>query len=372
VSPPRKRGGQRRLLDWKAFVGIGISALLLYLTFRRMDLYAVWQNLRGVNVPLFLLSSAAATGVFWIRAWRWRGILRPVRDVPFRPRFAAVTIGFMGNNLLPARIGEFLRAYSLSRMEPVPVVASFASLVVERLFDGLLVITLLFVSMSLPGFPVVDATEGVGYTGYARAAAFLVGAITVILVALVLVPKRAVALMERVVTVFPKPVRRPVVDALEAFLSGVGILRDPRLLLGATAWSVLLWTFNAVGFWIAFHAFGLPLPFTAALFFQSAIALAVSVPSGPAFVGVYHGAAVFVLSRMWGAPEAAAGAFAVGFHIAGFVPVTLIGLYYAWRMGLSFGDVRQSEEVIEKAVEAESPEGRRKALGDDDDTSPDR
>jgi glycosyltransferase 2 family protein len=352
---PAAAAGRRKrhiLLNWKALVGIGISVLLLYLTFRRMDLAEVWLNLRGVNVPLFLLSAAAATSVFWIRAWRWRGILEPVASVPFRSRFAAVTIGFMGNNLLPARIGEFLRAYALSRLEPVPIVASFASLVIERLFDGVIVIALLFIAMSLPGFPEVAVGAGAAYTGYARAAAVVVAAVIVLLFGLVFMPVRAVALVERIVVIFPRSIRRPIVDACAAFLTGVAILRNPVLLIRATGWSVVLWVVNAVGFWIAFHAFGLDLPFTAALFFQSAIALAVSVPSGPAFVGVYHGAAVFVLANMWGASAAAAGAFAVGFHLAGFFPVTFIGLYFAWRMGLSIGEVRASEEVVEDAVES--------------------
>jgi glycosyltransferase 2 family protein len=361
AATPRRRS---RLLDWKALVGIAISAVLLYVTFRRMDLGEVWRNLRDVDVGLYILSSAAATFVFWIRAWRWRGILEPVAIVPFRSRFAAVTIGFMGNNLLPARVGEFLRAYALSRSERVSIVASLASLVVERLFDGVMVIGLLFLAMSLPGFPEVTAGEGSRYAGYAQAAGTLVVVLILLLFGLVFLPRQAVALVERIVLVFPDSVRRPVVSALEAFLTGVGILRDPVLLIRATGWSVVLWLFNAVGFWIAFHAFGLPLPFTAALFFQSAIALAVSVPSGPAFVGVYHGAAVFVLANMWGAPVAAAGAFAVGFHIAGFIPVTLIGLYYAWRMGLSVREVRSSEGVVEEAVEHVIPDeekDRRKA-----------
>jgi glycosyltransferase 2 family protein len=360
--PAAPGGGRKRhlLLDWKALLGVGISALLLYLTFRRMDLAEVWRNLRGVDVPLFLLSAVAATFVFWIRAWRWRGILEPVRIVPFRSRFAAVTIGFMGNNLLPARVGEFLRAYALSRMEPVPLVSSFASLVVERLFDGVMVISLLFIAMSLPDFPVMESGEGFAYAGYARAAGIFVAAAVVLLLALVLMPERAVATMERIVTVLPRSIRRPIVDALAAFLTGVGILRNPALLLRATWWSLVLWLVNALGFWIAFRAFGLDLPFTAAIFFQSAIALAVSVPSGPAFVGVYHGAAVFVLANMWGASTAAAGAFAVGFHLAGFFPVTFMGLYFAWRMGLSFGEVRASEEVVEDAVETETDQDRQR------------
>jgi glycosyltransferase 2 family protein len=349
----RNRTRRRRnpLLDWRALIGIAISVVLLYLTFRKMDLAEVARNLRDVHVGLYILSSAAATFVFWIRAWRWRVILEPVAVVPFRSRFAAVTIGFMGNNLLPARIGEFLRAYSLSRMERVSIVASLASLVIERLFDGVIVVAMLFVAMSLPDFPAVAIGESGRYAAYARGAGIVVATLIVLLLGLVFLPRQAVRLVERIVRVFPDSVRRPVVDALEAFLTGVGILRDPILLIRATGWSIILWVANATGFWIAFHAFGLPLPFTAALFFQSAIALAVSVPSGPAFVGVYHGAAVFVLANMWGADAAAAGAFAVGFHIAGFIPVTLIGLYYAWRTGLSFGEVRESEEVVEAAVE---------------------
>src|SRR5690606_14290075 len=146
---------------------------------------------------------------------------------------------------------------------------------------------------------------------------------------------RAVAVLEKAVSVLPTRVRRPIIDALEAFLSGAGILRDPKLLLGTFAWSAFLWTYNALGAWLAFRAFGFSLPFTAAIFFQSAIALAVSIPSAPGFVGLYHGMAVFLLGTLWGESIEQAGAFAIGFHLAGFIPITLIGLYYAWRAGIS-------------------------------------
>src|SRR5690606_32412647 len=129
--------------------------------------------------------------------------------------------------------------------------------------------------------------------------------------------------------------------------------REPGQLAVTSAWSIGLWVYNAVGAWIAFHAFGLDLPFTAALFFQSAIALAVSLPSAPGYFGLYHGMAVFVLSTLWGAPAELAAAYAIGFHLAGFIPVTLIGLYYAWRMGMSLGEAAASEEIVEQTVERE-------------------
>jgi glycosyltransferase 2 family protein len=357
----RRRSG---LLSWKAVLGVSISVVLLYVTFSGMNLGEVWIHLRGVHVPLFAAATAIVTGTFWIRAWRWRGILEPVADVPFRSRFAAVNIGFMGNNLLPARMGEFLRAYSLSRVAPVSIVGTLASLVVERLFDGIFVIGLLFLAMLGPDFPLMAGTQEItvpgtdqSFTiaGLARSMAVVVGIAVVFLLALVLMPARAVALAEAVVSIFPESFRRPIVSALEAFLTGAGVLRSPKLLLRVGAWSAVLWLWNALGFWVGFQAFGISLPYSAAIFFASAIALAASIPSAPGFVGPWHLMATFVLARMWGVDLSTAGAFAVGFHLAGFVPVTLIGLYYAWRTGLSVREAAASEETVEDVIEAVIP-----------------
>jgi len=361
AAAPRRRNP---LLDWKSIVGLAIGATALYFTFRNMDFALLRRELLSADPLLIALAAAVVTAVFWIRAWRWKGILAPVAIVPFRSRFAATTIGFMGNNLLPARLGEFMRAYALSRMEKVPVVASFASLVVERMFDGVLVIALLFISMSLPGFPEfsgaqeftlfanTDFQQVLTIQGLARGMAVILGVVILILGGLVVMPKLAVRVLERLVSILPHSVRRPIVDALEAFLTGVAILRDPVLLMRATLWSTALWVFNAFGAWIAFRAFGLDLPFSGALFFQSVIALAVTLPSPPGYVGIYHAVATFIVYGLFNAstPERAV-AFATGLHAAGFIPVTLIGLYYAWRMGLSMGEVTSSEEVVEAAVE---------------------
>jgi hypothetical protein len=348
-AAPRRRPN---LLDWRALVGISLSFILLYFAFRNTNFREVGREVRTIDPLLLLVATALATFVFWVRAWRWKSILHPLKpDIPFRSRFASVTIGFMGNNLLPARIGEFLRAYSLSRQEAVTLVGSFASLVMERLFDGICVISFLFIAMALPDFPEIRVRPGIDYPAIATGAGIFVAAGIVVLVLLVLFPLPAVRGMERFAQVLPKRVRRPLIDALEAFLTGVGILRRPLLLSRAGFWSVVLWLVNAAGFYFAFRAFGIDLPFTAALFFQSCIALAVSAPSGPAFFGIYHAAAMAVLVGMWGVEQARAAAYAITYHLAGFIPVTLIGLYYAWRIGLSMGEVKRSEETVEDAVE---------------------
>lgn len=347
ARPPRRRG----LLDWKAILGILVGGGLLYYSFRGVNLREVWAAVRQADPWLYLLSAAAATGVFWIRAWRWKSMLVPVAPrTSFHGRFAAVTIGFMANNVLPARMGEFVRAYALSRLEPVPLVASFGSLVLERLFDAMTVLLLLFVAVALPDFP-AGRSGGVDYLHAARVLAG-VGALAFLFVLLlVLWPRRIVAVTERLTArILPKSMRRLLVDSLEAFLGGISAIRSPRLLVRISFWSLVLWIFNSLGFYIGFRAFHLNLPFTAAIFLQSIIAMAVAAPSLPGFFGIFEGAAKVVLVT-WGKDPAQAVAFAAGFHIAGYVPVTILGLYYARRLGITLGEVRRSEEAVESEVE---------------------
>ena len=129
---------------WKSVVGLSISVLLLWWVFRGEDLGAIAAEVAAAD-PWWLLGAVfVATAGYLLRAMRWRVLLSPLRpQIPLRPRFAATTIGFMVNNLLPARAGEFARAWSLARMEKLRTSACLASLAVERLFDGITVVALL-------------------------------------------------------------------------------------------------------------------------------------------------------------------------------------------------------------------------------------
>ncbi|MCI0433377.1 MAG: flippase-like domain-containing protein, partial [Gemmatimonadetes bacterium] len=340
-------------LDWQAIVGIAISVGLLAYVFRGVDLRDVADEITRADPWLLIAATAAATSVFWVRAWRWRSILTPVDpDTSFRARFAAVNIGFMANNLLPARVGEFARAYALSRVTRVPVVAGLSSLVVERLLDALFLVLALFATMALPGFPPWPSDAGVNFPAVARTLGLVAASIAIILFLLVLKPQIAVRWLEALARrVLPGSFRRPVIDALEAFLAGAGVLRQPQLMMRAIGWTVIVWFLNGLGFWLAFHAFDLQLSMTAAFFFQSCLAFAVSIPAAPGFFGTYEAAASVVLVELWGREATRALGFAIGFHIAGFIPVTLIGLFYAWKLGLSLRGVAHSEEVVEEEVE---------------------
>ncbi|CAN5421268.1 lysylphosphatidylglycerol synthase transmembrane domain-containing protein [soil metagenome] len=345
-------------LSGKAIVGILLSILLLWWALRDVSFAEVLHELQNADPLLFLLAVAGQTLGMVIRALRWRLLLVPVApNISFRPRFAAVNIGFAANNVFPARVGEFARAYSLSRLTGIPVTAALGSLVVERLLDGVVLIGFLFAAMAVPTFPAAVGTGGIDPRAAAGVIAVIMGALGVLLFFLVSAPERSVALAEwGARRILPESFRRPLIDGLRSFLTGLEVLRDTRLFLGSVAWAVAQWGFLAISFLLAFRAFGIDeVGFAGALFLQSLIALAVAVPSSPGFFGPYEAAAKLGLA-LWAVAPQKAVSFAIGFHIGGFIPVTLLGFYYVWRLGLSWREVEKSEQTVEEIVERDTPE----------------
>ncbi len=356
----------RRGVDWKAIVGILVSGGLLYYTLRDVHFGEVFRDIGRSDTILLVLAAGVNFLVFPLRAYRWKPLLRPVRpDASFRGRYAATTIGFMANNVLPARAGEFARAFALGRLEKMSMTASFGSLVVERLFDAAAVLLSLFIALAWPSFP----ETGGQFAAFARTFAVLLAVGSLGLAFMIWMPVRSVRLFEAVARrVLPGRLRRMVIDVLEAFLQGLGAARNPGLVLQVALWSILIWTVNALSFWIGFRAFGMDVPFIGALFLQSVIALAVSLPSAPGFFGLWEAGARVGLVQVWGIAVSPAVAFALGFHFATFIPVTAVGLWYVGRMGISWRDVGRSEDVVEEAVERDTgydAAGSGVARGDD-------
>lgn len=346
-------------LDWKAVLGIGISAVLIYWVLRDVELALVWAEIRGARWGLLLAAVAVATSGFLLRALRWKLLLHPLKpDTSLGNRFAAVNIGFAANNLLPARVGEFARAWAISRLEPVTVTGALGSLVVERLLDAVAIFSLLAVALLHPSFP-ADATVA------GRPIGALVGTLVVVVgillggvMALLLAPKLFLRIADGMARFLPDRAARLLVDGLRSFLGGLTALQNPRLLLGALAWSYLFWGWNAVSFWVAMHAFGIQESYVTALFVQGIIALGVAVPSAPGFFGTFHAAAVVALVEVYGIGDSATLAFAFGYHLGGFIPVTVLGVWYAARMGLSMRNLGRAEEEVEVARTYASEEGR--------------
>ena len=342
----------------KALFGLVVTVLLLWWALADVEFAEVWANIRRGNFWLLAASVSVATFGFFIRALRWKVLLTPVKpDTALRSRFGSVSIGFMANNILPARVGEFARAYAFSRMEPVSAPAALGSLVVERLMDGIVLLLFLVLPLLTPGFPSVGAlTEGWG-SALLRAGVLAVVAVLAVLVWLSVWPRPFVRTVGRVARYLPASVARPLVDSLGAFLDSVAILRRPRLLLAGALWSLFFWTWHGISFWLGMLAFGIDTGFVSAIFTEAVVGFGVAIPSAPGFFGTFHAAAKFALSDVYGVAEPEALAFAFGYHFGGWIPITLIGLWFAWRLGLSVNEMGEAEERVEQAVEEQLGEG---------------
>jgi uncharacterized protein (TIRG00374 family) len=344
------------LKDWRVWLGFGITAFLLWWVLRDVHIGEVWAEIRGVN--FWLLGLAVAIGYlnYLFRSMRWGVLLRPIcPGTALRSRFAAMNIGFMATNLIPLRVGEFVRPYALSRMEPVSVSGAFGSLVVERFLDSLTIAALLILAIATPGFPEDPVVWGASLGVWIRGFLVILGGILAFMVFLLLFPRPVVDVAERAARVLPRRAARSIVDVLEAFLDGLSVLRSPGLLLTAVVWSLGIWLFQSLSFWVAFLAFGIHVGFPVALFVNGTVALAVAAPAAPGFLGTFQTGVTGGLG-VYGVAAAPATAVAFGFWLGGFIPVTLVGLVYAWRLGLSLGEVKTSETRVEEAVEEAHPE----------------
>jgi glycosyltransferase 2 family protein len=327
-------------IGWRGILGVVISVALLWWTLRGESFGDIWNVLRTSRVSMFLLAAGLATLAFPIRAWRWHYILEPTAGpIPFGALWRATAIGMMVNNVALARAGELARAYVISRdTGKVRFTAALGSLVVDRVFDSLVVLLLLLVVVSLPGFP-----AGATVAGWSVARLLLVGAAValtalVVLILAAIYPERLVRIWERLLgTRAPRLMERGR-GILLSFGAGLSVLRDARRSAIVFFWALVMWIVNGVSFWVAFKAVGISAPLSAAFFLQTMIAAAVAAPSAPGFFGAFE-ASTKVALGVYGVEDTLSVSYALGYHILGWIPITVMGFWYLGKLGLHLKDM---------------------------------
>lgn len=331
---------------WRSALGIVLSAACLYLAFRGIHFSTVVEHVRNANVLLLVLSTIAGTCIFPLRARRWRPILDPIAPgLPFGTLWRPTAIGMMINNVIPARAGELARAFALSRSTPaVPFPAAFASLAVDRLFDAVIVLLLMFGAMLDPAFPAGAHIFGRSMGSIALGGVLFVGAVLVSMYAMVLFPTRVLAVYEAVVRKLAPGLEEKGRTAIVALTNGLSVLRTPSRFAAVFAWTLVHWLLNAFAFWLAFRAVGIQAPYSAALFLQGIIAIGVAAPQAPGFFGLFELFGKEGLGLYGVSPDAAV-TWAIGFHALSYIPITLIGAWYFLREGLSLSEMGRAERA---------------------------
>lgn len=292
----------------------------------------------------FAASVAAVTLTFPLRALRWRVLLKSAAPTSrLKPYWDAVCIGFMANNVLPARAGELVRSFAGNRLIGVPFTTALASVAVERIFDGVVIILLLAMGIASPTFPAGVEIYGKSLATYATTGAVIFAGALLFLIVLVRYRASAEPLGDRLLRrMLPARLADKGVGVFHNLLGGLSVLNSTADVLQVIAWSFAVWLCNALSYVLAFKAFHLDVPATAALVLQGVVAIGVAIPAAPGFFGVFEGLSKAVLG-IYGVAGDRAVSFAIAVHMGWFVPITLIGLIILARTGMSLKDLRSEE-----------------------------
>ena len=330
-------------------IGIAISVVFLWLTFRSLDPGQLLEVLATVEwlwlVPCTILFIAH----FVVRAWAWGVLVRPIQPVGIRSLNAATVIGFATNNLMPFRLGEFARAYVLTAREGIPFASTFATVVLARVFDML--VLLVMVGVLLVVFPLPPELR--------QGAFLLIPPILIGLVFLFLLKTReeeALRFLEWCARILPRKVGDWGMGLVRSFLPGLEALRSAWDLALAFGINVVSWLLIVSYYVFVLYAFGYEVPWYGSLVLVIAVAFLIAVPSSPGYVGPYHFAIVQGMAMLPGVDltDAEAQAFAIVMHGLQFVLTTAWGVLYLLAGSVS---LREIAEMEEKSHDDETADG---------------
>ena len=327
---------------WIFWVGVLISIVLLIVSLGGLNLTEVWHDLQQANLVWIIPGVCVYFVSVAIRTWRWAYLLRPVKTLSVRQLFPVVVIGYMGNNIYPARIGELLRAYVLRRQQDVPMAFSLSTVFLERIIDGLVMVA--FVLIGLPRVPNLPPQV----LNVITVLSVLFGVAIVAFFALALAPRTAERLAEAVINrVVPHRFRSGLLEFASRFVQGAQSLRRPSDLLLIVLSTVVIWLIETLKYWFVMHAFGLEsrLGYIDLMLVNGAANLFTVIPAAPGFVGTFDLAGIGTITAL-GIDRAAATAYTLVLHAVLWLPVTALGAYFMLREGLKWTDLRQAEKSV--------------------------
>jgi uncharacterized protein (TIRG00374 family) len=329
--------------NWKVIAGLLISVASVIYALSHVDFAQVADAFASASYIWTLPMMLSVIITMWVRAFRWQKLLLPVRKLGYGTLYSSVMIGFMANNLLPARVGEVIRALSLSQKHQLSKTSVFATIVAERAFDSLGLLTAFMITLIF-----------IDYPGELKKAGLIILLISLLALGFLLLLKTktdfAVKMICDPIGSLSKIIAAKTESILRKFAVGLTILTDPRLILIVYLQSVFLWVFAGISGYLIFLSFDLHPQVWAAFIVLFATALGVSLPSSPGYIGIYHAACIiaFDLINSFGmfgqdVSKSVALSYSIILWSCQFFPVTIIGLYYLKKEHLRFKDISRGE-----------------------------
>ncbi len=336
-------------------IGILISIVFLIYGLQGLNLTDVWDRISHAQFIWLVPGVVVYFLAVWGRTWRWHYLLRPLKAIPLASLFPIVVIGYMGNNVYPFRAGEVIRAYVLRRNEGVKITASLATIIVERIFDGLVMLIFVFVAL-----PFANIEQDWLRTMVILGTVAFFGALAVFFF-MAMRPE----LSRRVYSFFimrflPKPAQEPAHRMADHFMEGLESLRSPRDLVMTLVSSVFIWLTETTKYWFVMHAFGFQVSFFVLMLMTAVVNLATTLPGAPGYIGTFDGPGIKVLEA-FSVPHDLAAGYTLVLHAALWLPITLLGFFYLTQQGLSWRSFSEANAVVsserQKNIEGEAIPG---------------
>lgn len=284
------------------------------------------------------------------RVLRWRWLLEPTRqNVPFRPMFAAVMVGYM-TTLAGARVGELVRPTLLSAKENIPLGPTIGTIVADRLLDGLSIVALFAIGISRASFapsaqPVADKIRGWAWLALVAVVAGLVF-LTLLSGA---APRARRWLADR------SPLVQWVGRAVLGLSEGASALRSLRRLVPIVLLSMATWTTIAIGTWMGVKAVGITVTLADVFVLLPLLAAGIALPT-PGAAGGYHATMKFGLTTLFGVDPTLAASAGLMMHLAIAVPILILGLVLLKTEKISWADLVAAAKQV-KAMGHAAPAG---------------
>lgn len=318
------------------WLGLLVSLILLAYVFYQTDPAKIIEALAQAQYIYLIPALAFYFAGVGMRALRWHYLLRPIKAIPSGELFRTVVIGYMANNVLPLRMGEVVRAYMLGEQEQVSKTATLVTILVERVFDGLTMLTF-----------IVAASFFLNLGSEMNARVQLISALFIVVILALAIaagmPRHVERLAEWVLNRVPSTrLRETALRLTHSILEGLGVLRSPRDSLTVYVVSVIVWLLETMMYVLIAIGFGINLPLAVFLVATALANLVTIAPSTPGYVGVFDAPIVYVLTT-FGINQNLATSYTLVLHTALYLPVTLLGMFYLWRAGLSLSQMTNNQ-----------------------------
>jgi len=343
----------KKALFW---IGLIVTAVCLYFVFRGIDFTELAAIVKGINIWVLLVTVGVYIFGYYLRAIRWKVLLKHIKDFRANELFPYLVMGFMANNIFPARAGEFIRAYLTGSRKGISKSSAFASIIIERVFDGLVMIAFFIIGYTAfyyAGRAISDpiAVNMFGTTLGIKAAVTifaLAGSVVfvgIFIVSWLLIAKKepTVKFLHAVFSKFPGGLGDKFNSIIGTFIEGLGVLRSGSSLLTVFGISALAWTIEAGTYWMMGHAMGLDVSFLLVCLIMAVANFAIMAPSTSGGVGPFEFFGVGVM-LLFGYQKEEATAYIVLIHAMILLPIILLGLAFMVTEGLDLKKIIKAQE----------------------------